>query len=208
MLQCLISKGYSPIFTKLPFCLQMHIVSYVPQLPKLPRFIWKAIHLHYEKRMCERCGKILLVRHKKYICTCYSRKKKFTSPIRKMQLYVRPLHIFKKHWSTFGELEYYLENSFHLVLVGSNQPEFVYSLKRILNKRSRLATILLYLQYEKDIQELSDVLIRKRVNTNTCLRHFLDTFSSYSLQEHITLSRAFGRQYTKNEYVRVLPLGY
>ena len=70
--------------------------------------------------------------------------------------------------------------------VASNQPEYVYSLKKVLKTPEHVR---------------NRIMIQYMVNTHTCLRTFLDMCTKNSFSFGIHVMKAFGRVTTQNTAV-------
>jgi hypothetical protein len=60
----------STLPSTLPFCLQMEVFRFRPNLPFLPALFWKCIRNHYDRRNCKQCGRFLPMGRKRFYCLC------------------------------------------------------------------------------------------------------------------------------------------
>lgn len=160
-------------FNHLPFVLQMHILSFAPNLPALSGPVRLLLHHHYQKRFCCRCGKPCPSVWREHKCLCnsvYRRTRRFESPIRSYQTYLRPLYVFTKPHVSFSEYqEKSLTYTDQRYFVSCNQPETVYRLVPLLSYSFHA-----FRKYSTS--SFARTLIQRHINTNTCLRTYEETF--------------------------------
>ena len=198
-------------FNDLPWDAQRIIADFCPNLPTLQKIKWAILHTHFAKRYCASCGKNLPHWNKKYYCMC--RKKyyanRYHSPLRPLKFYKRPYWVFQKsHVSLlrYTDIDYTEAPLFTEAVVGSNQQPFVFTFHRLL-KKTNLQMLLLYVRYQQNPSKIASLCIKKEINTNTCLRSYMDCFSSRKNESTsliVQCRREFGRTYTQNKRVRVI----
>ena len=136
---------------------------------------------------------------------------RYHSPLRPLKFYKRPYWVFQKsHVSLlrYTDIDYTEAPLFTEAVVGSNQQPFVFTFHRLL-KKTNLQMLLLYVRYQENPNRIASLCIKKEINTNTCLRSYMDCFLSRCRRnESTTLTvdcqREFGRTYTQNKRVRVI----
>ena len=86
--------------------------------------------------------------------------------------------------------------------VASNQQPFTYTMKHLLRK-SFLQVWLLCLRHRYNVEKVARTSLDKIINTNTCLRTYLDTFVSEDdmEEEAVVFLNAFERRMTQNKRV-------
>jgi hypothetical protein len=190
-------------FNDLPWVLQQQIADFHPNVPSLPDEFWEIFHTHIALRYCGCCGRYLPKWNKnKYHCLCTKRysRQRYHPPMRKYATYMRPFHVFTKPSTTEREYQVIFNNSYEWsdVVISSNQQEFVYSFRQLLRK-NMVHMWLLFLRYDFNMEKIVWKSMEKRVNTNTCLRSFLDSFGSYFLACHnVVFHKTFGLTRTQN----------
>lgn len=203
------------VFDQLPWDMQRKIADFHPNVPALPRMVWNVVHTHMNTRYCGHCGRNLPKWNQTFHCLCRRRFhcQKYHPQTRPFRTYRRPFHIFDKpdvhEWS--------YENIFNAshesgdVLVASNQQDYVFNLTTLLRKKlERLRA--LTARCHHDTKKVVEHCIKKRLNTHTCLRSYLDAFAPslyYPLKDDawypgVVFIDALGVRDTQN--MRVVPL--
>lgn len=184
-------------FDELPFELQMKIARFVPNLPHLTQCQKELVHYHYSKRFCPLCGHTLPFTHKKSFCLCHRKRKRYSSTERQYKIYRRPMVVMNNGSITPFTLLVSHTLTESICFVGSNQPEYLYSLKKVL-KPSDLVD-----RFSFHGEKLYKKMILYIVNTHTCLRTFLDicTNDQTSFSNGIHVIQAFGHVTTQNRGV-------
>ena len=193
-------------FNDLPWVLQQQIADFHPNVPPLPDEFWEIFHAHTALRYCETCGRFLpRWNNKIYRCLCTTKfyNKRYHPSTRKYAMYMRPFHVFHKPSTTDWEYQVIFNNSHESsdVVVSSNQQEFVYSFRKLLRK-DMVHMWLLFLRYDFNMEKIVWKSMEKRLNTNTCLRSYLDCFGSRFLEKYnVVFHNTFGLPRTQNRGV-------
>lgn len=198
MLDSILSEKGLPALRGLPFVLQMKVASYAPRLFSLAGVFCDVLRLHYETRVCGECGKFLQKLNRTHHCLCRWRRRKFSLDERKRVTYRRPLYIFVEASVTTQRFHYVCYTTKQVVFVSSNQPEFVFSLCRLIDRHDVLSKLCVESYF--DIEYLSKTLIEPMINTNTCLRSFVDAFIDSSFEEVVSFT-CFQKTVSKNTMV-------
>lgn len=198
-------------FNDMSFPLQMHIASFVPNLPRQTTLLRKVVRAHLDMRYCEACGRALPIsynRRRTFYCLCRKRhnRQRYHSSIRRHVVYKRPFFIFTSHEVSTPFLHAILSGyNGDPYYVSCNQPEFCYSFKPLLETCS-LYLIMNYVVRRQSILWMLRYYIQRVTNTNTCLRNYTDSFlnppSFMFAMKGVHTHRCLGRLLTKNYSVR------
>lgn len=196
-------------FNDLTFPLQMHIASFIPNLPRQTTLLLRVLRAHLEMRYCESCGRVLPIspmRRRTFYCLCQRRyyRQKYHSPLRRYVVYKRPFFIFSSHEVSFSFLHTILSRyKGQMYYIACNQPGFCYSLKPLLDTYS-LHLIVDYVVRRQNMAWMLRYYLPRVVNTNTCLRSYTDSFVQKPLAaiKGVHTHRYLGRLLTKNYSVR------
>lgn len=208
MLFPFLSELNREILNALPWDMQRKIADFQPNLPHLSQCLWAILHVHMKKRYCVHCGNILPNWNKIYHCLCRHPhiSQRYHSPLRKYKTYHRPFHVFSQPYTTLSDYHYCnaVASFYYHVKVECNQPPFAYSMRNLLRKPT-LSLRLLCTRFDYNMEKVARKVLKKTINTNTCLRTFMDGFETQlSFRQGtspILVSQAF--QHTMTQNVRV-----
>jgi len=206
MLFPFLSELNRDVFNDLPWDMQRIIADFHPNLPHLSRCVMAVLHAHFSTRYCKDCGRFVPKWNKRYHCLCRRKyySQRYHSSVRNFKIYYRPFHVFEKPHATLAQYNdaVAMTPEYLDLYVSSNQQPFTYNMKRLLQK-TFLQVWMLCLRYRYNVQKVARTSLNKTINTNTCLRTYLDSFvdNERGTEEGVVFFNAFDRAMTQNRNV-------